>query len=195
MRALGSSGVWEIFVPGVGEGAHYKYEIRTAPGALILKTDPYGFFFERTPKNASIVWNNSKFKWDDQAWLEKRAARDALRSPMSIYEVHLGSWMKKNKFESLSYREIAEPLAAYAQNMGFTHVEFMPVAEHAFYPSWGYQVTGFYAPDQPVRNAGRFSIPGQPTASGRRGRAAGLGARAFSAGRLGAGAVRRHGAL
>ncbi|HUD45452.1 MAG TPA: 1,4-alpha-glucan branching protein GlgB [Candidatus Baltobacteraceae bacterium] len=153
MRALGSSGVWEIFVPGVGEGTHYKFEIKTQNGALILKTDPYGFFFERMPKNASIVWNNSKFKWEDQAWLEKRAAREPLRSPMSIYEVHLGSWMKKNKFESLSYRELAEPLAAYVQNMGFTHVEFMPVAEHAFYPSWGYQVTGFYAPTS------RFGTP------------------------------------
>jgi 1,4-alpha-glucan branching enzyme len=153
MRALGSSGVWEIFVPGAGEGAHYKFEIRTVQGALILKTDPYGFFFEQMPKNASIVWDNSKFKWEDHAWLEKRATRDSLRSPMSIYEVHLGSWMKKNRFESLSYRELAEPLAAYVQNMGFTHVEFMPVAEHAFYPSWGYQVTGFYAPTS------RFGTP------------------------------------
>lgn len=153
MRALASSGVWEIFVPGVGEGTHYKFEIKTERGALILKTDPYGFFFEKMPKNASIVWNTSKFKWEDQAWLERRAARDSLRSPMSIYEVHLGSWMKKNKFESLSYRELAEPLAAYVQNMGFTHVEFMPVAEHAFYPSWGYQVTGFYAPTS------RFGTP------------------------------------
>jgi 1,4-alpha-glucan branching enzyme len=153
MRTLASSGVWEIFVPGVGEGTHYKYEIKTQSGALILKTDPYGFYFEKPPKTASIVWDNSKFKWEDQAWLEKRASRDPFRSPMSIYEVHLGSWMKKNKFESLSYRELAEPLSAYVQNMGFTHVEFMPAAEHAFYPSWGYQVTGFYAPTS------RFGTP------------------------------------
>jgi 1,4-alpha-glucan branching enzyme len=153
MRSLGASGVWEIFVPGVAEGAHYKFEIKTKDGAIKLKTDPYGFFFEKAPKNAAIVWDNTKFRWDDAQWMERRAGRDSLRSPMSIYEVHLGSWMKKNKFESLSYREIAEPLAAYVQNMGFTHVEFMPVAEHAFYPSWGYQVTGFYAPTS------RFGTP------------------------------------
>ena len=153
MRSLGSSGVWELFVPGVAEGAHYKYEIRTAEGATVLKTDPYGFFFETAPKNASIVWNNGKFSWEDQAWMERRRDQDPFRGPMSIYEVHLGSWMKKNKLESLSYRELAEPLAAYLQNMGFTHVEFLPAAEHAFYPSWGYQVTGFYAPTS------RFGTP------------------------------------
>jgi 1,4-alpha-glucan branching enzyme len=146
MRSLGASGVWELFIPGVGEGAHYKYEIRTRSGALALKTDPYGIFFEVAPKNAAIVWSGGKFAWDDEAWLQKRREHNPFRSPMSIYEVHLGSWMKKNKLESLTYREIAEPLTAYVQNMGFTHVEFMPLAEHAFYPSWGYQVTGFYAP-------------------------------------------------
>jgi 1,4-alpha-glucan branching enzyme len=153
MRSLGASGVWEIFIPGPREGALYKFEIKTAAGALILKTDPYGFFFETPPKNSAIVWENRKFQWDDQAWLDKRREADPLRRPMSIYEVHLGSWMKKTKTDSLSYRELAEPLAAYAQNMGFTHVEFMPVAEHAFYPSWGYQVTGFYAPTS------RFGTP------------------------------------
>ena len=153
MRMLGASGVWEIFIPGAREGALYKFEIKSATGALKLKTDPYGFFFETAPKNSAIVWNNSKFQWNDQAWLEKRREADPLRRPMSIYEVHLGSWMKKNKFESLSYRELAEPLTAYVQNMGFTHVEFLPVAEHAFYPSWGYQVTGFYAPTS------RFGTP------------------------------------
>jgi 1,4-alpha-glucan branching enzyme len=146
MRSLGASGVWELFIPGVGEGAHYKYEMKTRTGALALKTDPYGIFFEVAPKNAAIVWAGKKFEWDDEAWLQKRREHNPFRTAMSIYEVHLGSWMKKNKMESLSYREIAEPLTAYAQNMGFTHIEFMPLAEHAFYPSWGYQVTGFYAP-------------------------------------------------
>ncbi|HEY3862984.1 MAG TPA: 1,4-alpha-glucan branching protein GlgB [Verrucomicrobiae bacterium] len=146
MRSLGASGVWEIFVPGLREGALYKYEVKSSGAGLQLKTDPYGFFFETPPKNSSIVWNNRKFKWDDQNWMEKRRGQDLLRRPLSVYEVHLGSWMKKTKSESLSYRELAEPLAAYLQNMGFTHVEFMPVAEHAYYPSWGYQVTGFYAP-------------------------------------------------
>jgi len=153
MRMLGASGVWEMFVPGAREGALYKFEIRTPSGAVILKTDPYGFFFETAPKTSSIVWDNRKFHWDDQAWLERRREAAPLRQPMSIYEVHLGSWMRKSKFESLSYRELAEPLTAYVQNMGFTHVEMMPVAEHAFYPSWGYQVTGFYAPTS------RFGTP------------------------------------
>jgi 1,4-alpha-glucan branching enzyme len=146
MRSLGASGVWEIFVPGAGQGAHYKFEIKTARGDLKLKADPYAFFCEIAPKNASIVWDNRQFAWGDQNWLEKRRARDPFHSPMSIYEVHLGSWRKKSAGESLNYREIAEPLAEYALKMGFTHVEFMPLAEHAYYPSWGYQVTGFYAP-------------------------------------------------
>ena len=146
MRSLGSSGVWEIFIPGVTDGAHYKYEIRTAQGHIKLKTDPFVFFFETPPKNAAIVWNTNKFEWSDEKWLSERQQRDTLRSPLSIYEVHLGSWRKKSMGESLSYRELAEPLVKYVKEMGFTHVEFMPVAEHAFYPSWGYQVTGFYAP-------------------------------------------------
>jgi 1,4-alpha-glucan branching enzyme len=146
MRLLGASGVWEIFIPGVGEGAHYKFEIRDAHGNIALKTDPFGFFFEVPPKNAAIVWNTNKFKWTDDAWIKSRGERDALRSPISIYEVHIGSWRKKTATESWSYRELAEPLILYLKRMGFTHVEFLPVAEHAYYPSWGYQVTGFFAP-------------------------------------------------
>jgi len=153
MRSLGPSGVWEIFIPGVGQGAHYKYEIHNANGHIVLKTDPYGFFFERPPKNAAIVWNTTHFTWSDDEWFEKRRQRDPLRSPLSIYEVHLGSWRKKSATESLSYRELAEPLIRYVRQMGFTHVEFLPVAEHAYYPSWGYQVTGFYAPTS------RFGTP------------------------------------
>jgi 1,4-alpha-glucan branching enzyme len=146
MRSLGPSGVWEIFIPGVGEGAHYKYEVRDLHGGIRLRADPFGFFFETPPKNAAIVWNTRKFTWTDEAWLAQRRQRDAMRAPLSIYEVHLGSWRKKSLGESLNYRELAGPLVSYVKQMGFTHVEFMPVAEHAFYPSWGYQVTGFYAP-------------------------------------------------
>ncbi len=146
MRSLGASGVWEIFVPGVGEGAHYKYEVRDVHGQISLKTDPFGFFFEVPPKNAAIVWNTRRFQWSDEAWMMRRRQRDPLRAPISVYEVHLGSWKKKSANESFSYRELAEPLVDYVRQMGFTHVEFLPVAEHAFYPSWGYQVTGFYAP-------------------------------------------------
>jgi 1,4-alpha-glucan branching enzyme len=153
MRSLGASGVWEIFVPGVGEGAHYKFELRDAHGQVCLRTDPYGFFFEVAPKNASIVWDNRKFAWTDDVWLHQRRQKDPLRSPLSVYEVHLGSWCKKSATESFSYRELAGPLAKYVVKMGFTHVEFLPVAEHAFYPSWGYQVTGFYAPTS------RFGTP------------------------------------
>jgi len=153
MRSLGPSGVWEIFIPGVGEGAHYKYELRDLHGHIGLKTDPFGFFFETPPKNAAIVWNTKKFQWTDDEWLTARRKRDALRSPVSIYEVHIGSWRKKSQGESLSYRELAEPLVQYVREMGFTHVEFMPVAEHAYYPSWGYQVTGFFAPTS------RFGTP------------------------------------
>jgi 1,4-alpha-glucan branching enzyme len=145
MRLLGVSGVWEIFIPDVGVGAHYKFEVEDIHSKIGLKTDPYGFFFETSPKNAAIVWNNRKFAWTDQAWLERRQ-RDALRSPMSIYEVHLGSWRKKSAAESFTYRELAGLLVDYLKQTGFTHVEFLPVAEHAYYPSWGYQVTGFYAP-------------------------------------------------
>jgi 1,4-alpha-glucan branching enzyme len=153
MRLLGASGVWEIFVPGVGKGAHYKFEIRDAHGKILLKTDPYGFFFEVPPKNAAIVWDNEKFEWTDEVWMKRRREQAPLRSPVSIYEVHPGSWRKKGIGESFSYRELAAPLVEYVKRMGFTHVEFMPPAEHAFYPSWGYQVTGFYAPTS------RFGTP------------------------------------
>jgi 1,4-alpha-glucan branching enzyme len=146
LRRLGASGVWEIFIPGVGQGAHYKFEIRDPHGAISLKTDPYGLFFETAPKNAAIVWDNQRFSWTDAAWLAQRRERDPLKSPVSIYEVHLGSWRKKSVAESFSYRELAAPLIAYVKELGFTHVEFLPVAEHAYFPSWGYQVTGFYAP-------------------------------------------------
>jgi 1,4-alpha-glucan branching enzyme len=153
MRLLGASGVWELFIPGVGEGALYKFEIKDVHGAIVLKTDPYGVFFEVPPKNSAIVWNSQKFQWTDAAWLERRRKSNPLRSPTSIYEVHLGSWRKKSVAESFSYRELAEPLVEYVRRLGFTHVEFLPVAEHAYFPSWGYQVTGFYAPTS------RFGTP------------------------------------
>jgi 1,4-alpha-glucan branching enzyme len=145
MRLLGVSGVWEIFVPGVDRGAHYKFEIRDVHGHVKMNTDPFGFFFEVAPKQAAIVWDAGVFPWTDDDWLKRRRERDPLRSPMNVYEVHLGSWRKKSAAESLGYRELAVPLVDYVKRMGFSHVEFLPVAEHAFYPSWGYQVTGFYA--------------------------------------------------
>ena len=145
LRKLGSSGIWEIFLPGLEQGAHYKFEIRTEAGDVVVKTDPYATYFEAAPKSAAIVWGNSNFDWTDDQWLATRKNKDWLREAVSIYEVHLGSWMKKNEAESFSYREIAPKLVEYVTQMGFTHIEFLPLAEHAYYPSWGYQVTGFYA--------------------------------------------------
>jgi 1,4-alpha-glucan branching enzyme len=120
MRSLGSSGVWELFIPDLKEGAHYKFEIRNQKGQIFLKTDPYGFFFEVAPKNAAIVWNTRKFKWTDEKWMAGRIQKDPFRRPLSVYEIHLGSWRKKSKAESLSYRELAEPLVEYVKEMGFT---------------------------------------------------------------------------
>jgi 1,4-alpha-glucan branching enzyme len=156
MRSLGASGVWEIFIPDLGEGELYKYEIRDAGGGLRVKTDPYGTRFEGPPGNASRVCDTGGFKWGDGAWIERRRSRAGrLDLPVSIYEVHLGSWRRKPEEGNrpLTYRELAPLLADYAVEMGFTHVEVMPVAEHPFDGSWGYQVTGFYAPTH------RFGAP------------------------------------
>lgn len=146
MRRLGVSGIWEVFIPGVGRGAHYKFELLDANGNVVLKTDPFGAYFEVPPKNAAIVWPVDEFEWTDEDWLQRRNDGEALNKPYSIYEVHIGSWRRKSEYEAFGYRELAERLIEYLNETGFTHVEFLPVAEHAFYPSWGYQVTGFYAP-------------------------------------------------
>lgn len=156
MRPLGASGVWELFVPGLGEGELYKFEIRDQRGHIRLKTDPYGTYFEPPPNNAAIVFNPRKFTWNDAAWIERRRESAArLDRPMSVYEVHLASWKRKpeDADRPLTYRELAEQLAEYVTEMGFTHIEIMPIAEHPFPGSWGYQVTGFYAPTH------RFGTP------------------------------------
>ena len=155
MRALGSSGVWEIFLPEVGPGAHYKFEVVTAQGQLSLRADPFAFATEVPPATASVV-TQSRHKWQDEAWFAKRAATDTLHSPVSIYECHLGSWrliQDGDQWRSLTYREMADVLPGYLTDLGFTHVEFLPVAEHPFSGSWGYQVTGYYAP------TARFGTP------------------------------------
>ncbi|HOX04529.1 MAG TPA: 1,4-alpha-glucan branching protein GlgB [Candidatus Paceibacterota bacterium] len=154
MRNLGASGVWEIFIPGVSNGALYKFEILSAHGGLVLKTDPYGFLFEIPPRNAAVVWDPPAEPWSDDAWIQRRQAVNPMRGPASIYEIHLGSWRKKPSGDSPGYRELAGPLVDYLRREGFTHVEFLPVAEHAYYPSWGYQVTGFYA------TTSRYGTPG-----------------------------------
>lgn len=149
MRPLGASGVWELFVPGLGEGELYKYEIFDRQGHIRLKTDPYGTYFEAPPGNASIVCNTRRHQWNDSAWMERRAAEAGrVDRPISVYEVHLGSWKRKLEDGNrvFGYRELAPMLADYVVDMGFTHIEVMPLAEHPFDGSWGYQVTGFFAP-------------------------------------------------
>ncbi|MFE1950930.1 1,4-alpha-glucan branching enzyme [Streptomyces sp. NPDC059524] len=140
MRSLGSSGVWELFVPGIGEGALYKFDITRPDGTHTVRADPMARRTEVPPATASVV-TRSAHVWTDDAWMSRRAEHPAHRSPMSVYEVHLPSWRP-----GLGYRELAVELTAYVTDMGFTHVEFMPVSEHPFGGSWGYQVTGFYAP-------------------------------------------------
>ncbi len=148
MRALGGSGVWELFIPGVEPGAKYKFELIGGDGYLRLKTDPYGSFFEAPPHNAAIVWDDDGYEWQDNGWLKKRSKWKAQETPLSIYEVHLGSWKRvvEDGNRPLNYREMAVELAEYCHRMGFNCVEFMPVAEHPFSGSWGYQVTGYFAP-------------------------------------------------
>ncbi len=154
MRVRGSSGIWELFIPGLGQGTKYKYEIKSKSGAILLKTDPQGFFAEIRPKTASVVWDVSEFVWHDVDWLTRRAATDYLRSPLSIYEVHLGSWMRAPESNGyLTYRDIAPRLADYVLQQGYTHVELLPITEHPLDASWGYQVTGYFAPTS------RFGTP------------------------------------
>jgi 1,4-alpha-glucan branching enzyme len=147
LRPRGESGIWEGFIPGVGKGTLYKYYIISHSDYRVAKADPFAFYSEVPPRTASIVWEFD-YTWGDQEWMEKRRGYNALDAPISIYEVHLGSWRRVfeegNRF--LTYRELAPLLADYVTSMGFTHVEFLPVMEHPFYGSWGYQVTGYFAP-------------------------------------------------
>ena len=155
MRSLGSSGVWEIFLPGIGPGAHYKFEVVSQQGQLSLRADPFAFATEVPPATASVV-TRSEYEWQDAAWFAERAATDLLHAPVSIYECHLGSWrltQDGDGWRPLTYRETADILPGYLTDLGFTHVEFLPVAEYPFTGSWGYQVTGYYAP------TARFGTP------------------------------------
>jgi 1,4-alpha-glucan branching enzyme len=147
MRMLGSSGIWELFIPDLGPGALYKYEIRAQGPLPFLKADPYAFYMEEPPATSSVVYE-SKYRFRDRAWMERRAAVEHARRPLSIYEVHLGSWRRVTEEDDrpLTYREIAPMLADYAREMGFTHIEFMPLKEHPYGGSWGYQVSAYYAP-------------------------------------------------
>lgn len=148
MRPLGSSGVWELFIPGLGVGEKYKFEVWGADGYLHVKTDPYGQAFEAPPWNAALVVDEAPFAWTDDAWIEQRARTNWRERPMSVYEMHFGSWKRvaEDGNRPLTYREMAGELVPYLLEMGYTHVEFLPLAEHPFSGSWGYQVTGFFAP-------------------------------------------------
>ena len=155
MRKLIGSGVWELFLPGIKQGAHYKFEIRAQTGALLLKSDPFAFFNQHGKSTASLVYNLERYGWNDGGWMESRRTRNWPSSPISIYEVHLGSWRRKAEEGNrhLSYLELAETLLPYVLEMGYTHIELLPVAEHPFEGSWGYQVTNYYAPTS------RFGTP------------------------------------
>ncbi|MBI5816664.1 MAG: 1,4-alpha-glucan branching protein GlgB [Nitrospinae bacterium] len=147
MRVLGSSGVWEIFIPGADRGTMYKYEIKAKNGDVFTKADPYAYASELRPRTASVVWDMEGYKWDDSEWIKTRNSRDLLKQPMAIYEVHLGSWARSvDGAHWLSYRDMAPLLVEYCRRQNFTHVELMPVNEHPFDASWGYQVTGYFCP-------------------------------------------------
>jgi len=156
MRRLGSSGIWEIFIPGLGAGRIYKFFIRSEyRNFKAEKSDPYGLYFEHRPKSASIVYDINKFAWEDGNWMRTRAKKNWFESPVSIYEVHLGSWMRAEGDPDgfLTYRELADTLLEYVKKMGYTHIELMPVQEHPLDASWGYQTIGYFAPTS------RFGTP------------------------------------
>lgn len=146
MRLMGVSGIWELFVPNLKVFEKYKYEIRMREGGMRLKSDPFGFFFERRPRNSSIVFDVNSYQWNDAEWMQKRKEAYKHPRPINVYEVHLGSWRRKEGEEFLNYRELAHELADYCKEMAFTHVEILPILEHPLDESWGYQITGFFAP-------------------------------------------------
>jgi 1,4-alpha-glucan branching enzyme len=147
------SGIWEGFIPGIGKGELYKYHIHAKDGRHLQKGDPFALFWEIPPNTASIVWDLD-YEWKDKEWMERRHETTGIDKPYSVYEAHIGSWKKvKGGTRSLSYREMAEELVPYVRDMGFTHVEFLPVMEHPYFPSWGYQITGYFAPTS------RFGTP------------------------------------
>ena len=149
MSPLADSGIYETFIPGVGLGELYKFAITTQDGKILFKADPYAVHAEFRPGTASITEDISGFKWEDAGWMDARKKADPVKSPMAIYEVHLGSWRKKDRPQKegyYTYMEAAHELADYVKKMGYTHVELMGIAEHPYDGSWGYQVTGYYAP-------------------------------------------------
>ena len=146
MRRLGESGIWELFLPAAAEGDKYKFHVTQCDGRVVDKTDPYGVYAEVRPNNTSVLYPLKRYKWKDRRWMTARRKYDFRTAPMNIYEVHLGSWKRAEGNRFLSYTELAEQLIPYVKEMGYTHIEMLPVEEHPFDGSWGYQVTGYYAP-------------------------------------------------
>ncbi len=157
MKRQGDSGIYELFIPGLKAGMNYKFEVKTPKAEPMLKSDPYGFYAELRPATASVIWDSGTYVWEDEIWMNRRAEGNQKEQPMSVYEVHLGSWMQKplekdssgteiNGSQFYNYRELAQKLSSYINEMGYTHIELMPVMEHPLDASWGYQVTGYYAP-------------------------------------------------
>jgi 1,4-alpha-glucan branching enzyme len=157
MRVRGGSGVWELFIPDLEAGNLYKFEIRNRDsGEILLKSDPYAQAYEVRPRTASIITSPTHYAWDDKAWMDRRRSLDWQHAPMSVYEVHMGSWQRGPEGEFLSYRQLAERLVNYVSEMGFTHIELLPVTEHPYDPSWGYQATGYFAPTSRYGTADDF---------------------------------------
>ncbi|VAW77052.1 1,4-alpha-glucan (glycogen) branching enzyme, GH-13-type [hydrothermal vent metagenome] len=157
LRARGDSGIWELFIPGVHAQSYYKFEIRNRQhGSIHIKSDPYGKAFEMRPGNASVAMGPDEYRWEDQGWMEARRNSDWLHAPMSVYEVHLGSWQRDEQGQFLNYRVLAERLVNWVSELGFTHIELLPVTEHPFDASWGYQTTGYFAPTSRFGNTDDF---------------------------------------
>ncbi len=155
MQNRGSSGLWELFIPHLKQGDLYKFEIKGANGFVAQKSDPYAFATELRPRTASVVWNIDAYEWQDEAWMQRRRKTDWLKQPINVYEVHLGSWRRVAEEEDrwLTYRELADQLIPYVKDLGYTHIELLPISEHPFDGSWGYQTIGYYAPTS------RFGTP------------------------------------
>ncbi|WP_062110653.1 1,4-alpha-glucan branching protein GlgB [Bacillus niameyensis] len=145
MNRVSNSGLWTLFIPGLKEGMLYKYAIETATKEVVLKADPYAFYSEKRPETASIIYQLDTYKWKDEKWMKRRKTCDHYHQPMLIYELHLGSWKRKEGGDFYTYRELADEVIDYVKSFGYTHIECMPLMEHPFDRSWGYQITGFYS--------------------------------------------------
>ena len=198
MRNRGPSGVWELFVPGTGRGRDLQVRDPALSADLpMLKSDPYGFRSELRPKTGSVVARLDRHHWNDWEWIDYRAKQDWFTSPISVYELHLGSWRRvvEEGGRWLSYSELADQLIPYVKQMGYTHVELMPVMEHPFDGSWGYQTLGIFCRDQPVRRSGRLHVLCRPASPGGHRRDSGLDSRALPQRRARPCRVRRHSSL